>query len=86
MVKKKKPFLLLTLGAAVLLIGGGVAAYWLLVQRNLSLGNAPAQLVPQDALLTASISTDSEQWQQLQKYGTAEQNARGCPDSQRLQL
>jgi hypothetical protein len=75
MLKKKKPFLLISLGAAVLLIGGGVAAYWLLVQRNLSQANAPAQLIPQDALVTASISTDSEQWQQLRQYGTPETKA-----------
>ncbi len=77
MLKKKKPFLLLTLGAAVLLIGGGVTAYLLLGQRNPFLKDAPvgSQLVPQDALLTASISTDSEQWQQLQKYGTPETRA-----------
>lgn len=77
MLKKKKPFLLLTLGAAVLLIGGGVTAYLLLRQRNPFLRDAPvgSQLVPQDALLTASISTDSEQWQQLQKYGTPETRA-----------
>ncbi|HEY9634210.1 MAG TPA: DUF3352 domain-containing protein [Coleofasciculaceae cyanobacterium] len=75
MLKKKKPFLLMTLGAAVLLISGGVTAYWLLGQRNLSLANAPAQLVPQDALLTASISTEAAQWQQLREYGTPETQA-----------
>ncbi|NEQ18673.1 MAG: DUF3352 domain-containing protein [Microcoleus sp. SIO2G3] len=75
MLTKTKPFLLPTLGAIVLLIGGGATAYWLLVQRNLSEVNAPAQLIPQDALLTASISTDSEQWEQLSKYGTAETKA-----------
>ena len=74
MLKKNKLPLLLTLGTAVLLIGGGTA-YWLLAQRNRFLADAPAQLVPQDALLTASISTDSEQWQQLQKYGTPETKA-----------
>ena len=72
MLKKNKPFLLVTLGAAVLLIGGGVAAYFLLPQRNRFLADAPAELVPQDALLTASISTNSEQWQQLREYGTLE--------------
>lgn len=74
-LKKHKPFLLLTLGATVVLAGGGATAYWLLVQRNLSLGNTPAQLVPQNALLTASISTNPEQWQQLQQYGTVETQA-----------
>lgn len=76
MLKKNKPFLLL-IGVAVLLIGGGVAAYWLLVQRKPVLGDAPvgSQLIPQDALLTASISTDSATWQQLQLYGTPETQA-----------
>lgn len=77
MLKKHKPLLLLGLGAAVLLIGGGVTAYWLLVQRKPVLGDAPvgSQLVPQDALLTASISTDAAPWQQLQLYGTPETKA-----------
>ncbi len=77
MLKKNKRFLLLSSSAAVLLIGSSVAAYWLLVQRKPVLGDAPlgSQLVPQDALLTASISTDSAQWQQLQMYGTPETKA-----------
>ncbi len=77
MLKKNKPFLLLTLGAAILLIGGSLAAYWLLVKRDRVLGEAPvgSQLVPQDALLTLSISTDAAQWQQLQLYGTPETQA-----------
>lgn len=76
-VKKNKALLLLMLGVAVLAIGGGIAAYWLLVQRNRVLGDAPvgSQLVPQDALLVASISTDAAQWQQLQTYGTPETKA-----------
>lgn len=76
MLKKKKPFLLL-IGAAILLIGGGVTAYWLLVQRKPVLGDAPigSQLVPQDALLVASITTDPSQWQQLQLYGTPDTKA-----------
>jgi hypothetical protein len=77
MLKKNKLPLLLTLGAAVIVISGGVTAYFLLRQRPLFLGDTPtgSQLVPQDALLTASISTDSEQWQQLHKYGTIETQA-----------
>ncbi|NES25378.1 MAG: DUF3352 domain-containing protein, partial [Symploca sp. SIO3E6] len=57
-------------------IGGGVAAY-LMVQRHLLRGRAviSAQLVPEDALLTASISTDTEQWQKLHNYGTPETKA-----------
>jgi hypothetical protein len=76
MLNKNKLFLLL-IGAAILLIGGGVTAYWLFVQRKPVLGNAPtgSQLVPQDALLVASMTTDPAQWQQLQLYGTPETKA-----------
>jgi siroheme synthase (precorrin-2 oxidase/ferrochelatase) len=84
MLKTKKSLLLLSLGAVVLVIGGGVTAYWLLVQRNRSLANAPVQLIPQDALVTASISTDPEQWQQLRQYGTPE--TRAALDKQLTQI
>lgn len=71
--KNRKPWLI-ALGAAVLIIGGASAAYFLLLQRHIFLGNTPAgaQLIPQDALVTASISTDAAQWQQLRQYGTPE--------------
>lgn len=74
---KKKPSLLLTLGAAGLLIGGGVAAYWVLNQRNGLPGNMPvaANIIPQDAVLTLSVSTDQGQWQQLREFGTPQTQA-----------
>jgi hypothetical protein len=74
MLKNKRTTLLLTLGTTALVVGGGAATYFLLGQQNFFRGNAPvgSQLIPQDALVTASISTDSEQWQQLRKYGTPE--------------
>jgi hypothetical protein len=77
MRKKRKPSLWLTVGAAVLLIGGGTVAYWLWVQRKTSVGNFPigAQLVPQDALVAASITTDPKQWEQLREYGTSDTQA-----------
>lgn len=85
MLKKKRTTLLLSLGAAVLVIGSATA-YFLLVQPNIFTGNTPAgaQLIPEDALVTASISTDSEQWQQLRKYGTPETQA--ALDAQLKQL
>lgn len=74
MTKKKKSFLLLIFAAAVLVVGGGVTAYWLLVRRQILQPDiqVSTQLVPQNAFFTASISTDSKQWQQLLKYGTTE--------------
>ncbi|NWF58901.1 MAG: DUF3352 domain-containing protein [Fischerella sp.] len=70
--KKNKPALVLTLSSAGLLIGGGVAAYWLLTQgrpfaRDLPVG---ANIIPQDALFTASLSTDPAQWQKFREFGT----------------
>ncbi|TFI51341.1 DUF3352 domain-containing protein [Mastigocladus laminosus UU774] len=73
-MKKKKPSLVLTLSSAGILIGGGVAAYWLLTQgqswsRNLPVG---ANIIPQDALFTVSLTTNSTQWQKLREFGTKE--------------
>jgi Protein of unknown function (DUF3352) len=74
MKKKKKPSLVLTLSSAGLLIGGGVAAYWLFTQgkpltRDLPVG---ANIIPQDALFTVSLTTDPKQWQKLREFGTKE--------------
>ncbi|MBW4648085.1 MAG: DUF3352 domain-containing protein [Kastovskya adunca ATA6-11-RM4] len=77
MPKHNKSFLLLALGAAVLLVGGAGVTYWLLVQRNFLQGNIPngATLIPQDALMTISVSTDTRAWQQVKSYGTPETQA-----------
>jgi hypothetical protein len=84
--KNKKPWLI-ALGAAVLIIGGASAAYFLLLQRHIFFGNTPvgAQLIPQDALVTASISTDAAQWQQLRQYGTPENQAAIAAQLKQLQ-
>jgi hypothetical protein len=64
---------LLMVGAAVILIGGGIAAYWALVQksqyRNVPVG---ADVIPQDAVVALSLSTDLSQWQRLRQFGTPE--------------
>ena len=59
----------------LVIIGGGVV-YSLVSRRpvNLSL-IVGAELVPEDALMAASISTNSGQWQRLQEYGTPESQA-----------
>ncbi|TVR07080.1 MAG: DUF3352 domain-containing protein, partial [Phormidium sp. GEM2.Bin31] len=58
-----------------MIVGGGVV-YGLLSRRpvNLSL-IVGAELVPEEALMAASISTNSGQWQRLQDYGTPESQA-----------
>lgn len=71
MIDKKPRSLLLTLGAAGLLIVGGGTAYFL--QRNAA-GTIPvgAEILPQEALLSVSVSTNPSQWRKLQEFGTSE--------------
>jgi hypothetical protein len=77
MQKKKKPSLALTLSATGLLIGGGVAMYFFLTQGKLLTGDSltGANLIPQDALLTVSVTTNPSQWKKLREFGT--QKAQG---------
>ncbi|GAX42532.1 hypothetical protein NIES4075_35330 [Tolypothrix sp. NIES-4075] len=72
--KKKKPSLVLTLSSAGLLIGVGSAAFWLLTQGKLFSRDLPvgANIIPQDALFTVSLTTDASQWQKLRSFGTKE--------------
>ncbi|MGB3654684.1 MAG: DUF3352 domain-containing protein [Rivularia sp. (in: cyanobacteria)] len=84
--KKKKPSLVLTLSGAGLLIGGGIAAYWLLttgkpLSRDLPVG---ANIIPQDALFTVSLSTDSNQWEKLRSFGSKQ--SQGALDKNLVQL
>lgn len=58
------------------LIGVGAVTYWVLTQQN-RLAEMPvgASIVPQEVLLTISVSTDENQWQQLQEFGTVQTQA-----------
>ena len=68
----KKPPKLLLLGTA-LLLGGGAIAYLNFVQRApRSLSPAGAQLVPQTALATMTVTTDELTWTKLRQFGTTE--------------
>lgn len=73
---KRKPALLLTLGTAIAFITGGSVAYWWL--RGQSGLRSPASLpvgievIPQNALMTFSVSTNPQQWQTLRSFGTPE--------------
>lgn len=70
---KRKPALLLTLGSAAGFLIGGVVA-WSLLQKRPTLVGMPTgvEIVPQDAAMTLSFSTDKGQWQQLRRFGTPE--------------
>ncbi|AMW31043.1 DUF3352 domain-containing protein [Arthrospira platensis] len=76
MLAKNKPSLLVTIGAIAILIGGGVAAYFVLTARR-TIRDVPlgANIVPQDALLAVSVSTSPQKWQTLQQYGTSQSQA-----------
>ncbi|NEQ30585.1 MAG: DUF3352 domain-containing protein [Leptolyngbya sp. SIO4C5] len=73
----KKPPLLLTIGTALLLIGGGAGAYWFLSRRLGLSADLPAgiEVIPDEASLVVSVSTDERQWQRLRQLGTPETQA-----------
>ncbi|MBE9189909.1 DUF3352 domain-containing protein [Gloeocapsopsis crepidinum LEGE 06123] len=58
------------------LVGVTAATYWVLTQQNrLTQMPVGANIVPQEALLTISVSTDENQWQQLRQFGTVQTQA-----------
>ena len=77
MSKKRSSALVLTVGTAIALTAGGAGAYWLLRQRgggeSLATGN---ELIPKQALVTFSMSTNGRQWKQLRSLGTPETQAK----------
>ncbi len=75
-LKKQKAPLLLTIGAAATLIGGGGVAYWFFTrQEQLSVMPTGSNVIPQEALMVVSVSTDPGQWQQLREFGTVRSQA-----------
>lgn len=73
---KPKTPLLLTAGAAAVLIGGGSIAYWYFTrQGQLSVMPTGASVIPQDALMVVSVATNPGQWQQLREFGTPRSQA-----------
>lgn len=74
MVLKQRPPLLVTVSTAVLLVLGGAAAYLGISQRLSTTTKLPAgmELVPRDALITLTLTTDENQWTRLRHLGTPE--------------
>jgi len=78
MTKNQKTPLLLAAGAAALLIASGTAAYWFLAQKQEEVPDTMpvgVEVVPQDALMSISMTTNQEQWQKLRQFGTPETQA-----------
>lgn len=63
---------LLAVGAATLIVAGGGVAYWLLSRGSEVETQAGAKIIPEDAVMTLSVSTNTRQWQQFRRYGTLE--------------
>ena len=74
--RPKQPSLLLPLGAVGLFIVGGAIA-WTMLRGTSRSGELPlgAEVVPQTALISVSLSTDPNEWQKLQKFGTPQTRA-----------
>ncbi|MEM9264787.1 MAG: DUF3352 domain-containing protein [Cyanobacteria bacterium P01_F01_bin.13] len=74
MVLKQQPPLLVTVSTAVLLVLGGAAAYLGIGQRLSAEVKLPVgmELVPSDALVTLTLTTDENRWTRLRQLGTPE--------------
>ncbi|MBZ8181854.1 DUF3352 domain-containing protein [Oscillatoria salina] len=75
--KKRKKHLWFVSTLVLLCLGGGAAAYWWQNQEE-SIAievSAADELIPQEAVFVASISTNSRQWQQIRELGTPETQA-----------
>ncbi|MEL6935291.1 MAG: DUF3352 domain-containing protein [Cyanobacteria bacterium J06607_17] len=74
MVLKQRPPLLVTVSTAVLLVLGGAAAYFGIGQRFSSGPKLPMgmELVPSNALMALTLTTDENQWTRLRQLGTPE--------------
>jgi Protein of unknown function (DUF3352) len=63
---------LLPIGGSIALITVGGLAFWALTRSTVAPGALPtgANVIPQDALLAMTVSTDPNQWKQLRSFGT----------------
>jgi hypothetical protein len=71
--KPKPRSLILTLGGAVLLVIGGSVAFFLF-QGERKTGALPlgAKVLPKDVMISVTLSTETNKWQQISRFGTAD--------------
>ncbi len=62
---KRPRSLFLTLGGALLLIVGGAAGYWLLGGSKLSNIPVGAKVIPQNVLMSLTLTTNTAEWKRL---------------------
>jgi len=72
MVLRKKPPLIIALVATLLFVGGGALTIWLLSRRGGVAETLPAgsDVIPDDAVLTLTLTSDGSQWRRLRQFGT----------------
>ncbi|HEY9644143.1 MAG TPA: DUF3352 domain-containing protein [Coleofasciculaceae cyanobacterium] len=73
--KKQKPAVLVAIGSAAGLLVGGAIAWWLQQQPVIEGLPAGSDVIPQDAAVTLSFSTNEGQWRQLRQFGTPQTEA-----------
>lgn len=61
---------LVPLGAAIALLGGGTAIWWV-VRQNTPVAGLPvgSEVLPQTTAMTLAFTTNENQWRQLQQFG-----------------
>jgi len=73
--KKQKTTLWIAVGSTVGLAVGGAIAWWSLQQPAIEGLPTGAEVIPEDAAVTLSFSTNEGQWRQLRQFGTPETEA-----------
>jgi Protein of unknown function (DUF3352) len=73
---KDKLKFLVPLGAAIALVGGSTAIWWV-VRQNTPVEGLPvgSEVLPQTTAITLAFNTSENQWQQLQQFGNRETKA-----------
>ena len=76
LLNKEKLKFLVPLGAAIALIGGGTALWWV-VRQNTPVEGLPigSEVLPQTTALALAFTTNENQWQQLQQFGNRDTKA-----------
>ncbi|MEC4983776.1 MAG: DUF3352 domain-containing protein [Oscillatoria sp. PMC 1068.18] len=75
--KKRKKHLWFVSTLVLLCLGGGAAAYWWQNQeQSISVEvSAADELIPQEAVFVASLTTNSRKWEEIRELGTPETQA-----------
>ncbi len=72
MVLQKKPPLVIAIVAILLFLGGGALSIWLISRRGGVAETLPvgADVIPDDAVLTLTLTSDGSQWRRLRQFGS----------------